>query len=66
MTEYYTEKQIIEALEVRAPHDVLCREAYDIIQQKNAQIEHLTAEVKGLKRFIKDLMKDEKGEPKHE
>jgi hypothetical protein len=59
MTGQYTEQQIIEALEIRMPHDEVCRESYDLIQQKNAQIEHLTAEIKGLKRFIKDLMKDE-------
>lgn len=34
----YTDKQIIEALEVRMPHDVLCREAYDLIQRQRAEI----------------------------
>lgn len=29
----YTHEQIIEALEIRMPHDVLCREAYDLIQR---------------------------------
>ena len=54
----YAEEQIIWALEIRMPHDEVCREAYDLIQQKNAQIEHMEAEINGLKRFINDLMKD--------
>ena len=31
---------------------------YTANQEQQAQIEHLTAEIAGLKRFIKDLMKD--------
>ena len=34
----YTDKQIIEALEVRMPHDLLCREAYDLIQRQRAEL----------------------------
>lgn len=34
----YTDKQIIEALEVRVPHDAVCREAYDLIQRQRAEI----------------------------
>lgn len=33
--------------------------AISLIKEQQAQIEHLTAEVAGLKRFIRDLMKDE-------
>ena len=29
----YTNEQIIEALEIRMPHDAVCREAYDLIQR---------------------------------
>lgn len=29
----YTNEQIIEALEIRMPHDALCREAYDLINR---------------------------------
>lgn len=29
----YTDEQIIEALEVRMPHDRICREAYDLINR---------------------------------
>lgn len=54
-----TEKQIMTALEIRiAGSDSLSRDTYELINQKNAQIEHMTAEINGLKRFIKDLMKD--------
>lgn len=45
----YTEEQIMRALEIRMPHDEVCREAYDLIRQKNAQIEHLQAELEGKK-----------------
>ena len=57
----FTEKQIVTALEIRMQYDGdrVCREALCLINQKNAQIEHLEAEVAGLKRFIIDLMKDE-------
>lgn len=34
----YTDKQIIEALEVRMPHDAICREAYDLIQRQRAEV----------------------------
>lgn len=34
----YTDKQIIEALEIRMPHDALCREAYDLIQRQRTEI----------------------------
>lgn len=56
-----TEKQIMTALKIRIQddHDRVSREAYELINQKNAQIEHLEAEVERLNRFIKDLMKDE-------
>ena len=54
----YTEYQIIWALDVRTPHDEVCREAYDLIRQKDAQIEQMRAEINGLKRFINDLMKE--------
>lgn len=33
----YTDEQIIEALEIRMPHDALCREAYDLIQRQRAE-----------------------------
>lgn len=29
----YTNEQIIEALEIRMPHDAVCREAYDLINR---------------------------------
>ena len=41
MTEHYTEKQIMAALEIRMKHDLLCREAYNLINQKNQQIKEL-------------------------
>lgn len=34
----YTDEQIIEALEVRMPHDAICREAYDLIQRQADEI----------------------------
>ena len=43
----YTEEQIMRALEIRMPHDEVCREAYDLIQQKNEQIRNLKAELEG-------------------
>ena len=39
--------------------DDICKFKDDSFSQQTAQIEHLTAEVAGLKRFIRDLMKDE-------
>ena len=55
-----TEKQIMTALKIRMQDDgdSVSRETLDLINQKNAQIEHLEAEVAGLKKFIEDLMKD--------
>jgi intergrase/recombinase len=39
MTEHkYTDEQIIEALEVRMPHDAVCKEAYDLIQRQKSEI----------------------------
>lgn len=55
----YTEENIMWALDVCMPHEEVCREAYDLIQQKNAQIEHLTAENKRLQNLLNDLTKDE-------
>ncbi len=37
----YTDKQIIEALEIRMPHDVICRAAYDLIMQQRADVQEL-------------------------
>lgn len=34
----YTDEQIIEALEIRMPHDVVCREAYDLIKRQQAKL----------------------------
>lgn len=39
----FTDEQIIEALEVRMPHDAICREAYDLIMRQRAEIERLEA-----------------------
>ena len=41
MKELYTEKQIMTALELRMTHDLLSREAYKLINQKNAKIQEL-------------------------
>lgn len=42
MTEcVYTDEQIIDALEVRMPHDEVCRAAYDLIKKLKAEIEQL-------------------------
>lgn len=42
MTDHkFTEEQIIEALEIRMPHDAVCREAYDLINRQKAEIEKL-------------------------
>lgn len=37
----FTDEQIIEALEVRMPHDAICCEAYDLINRQRAEIERL-------------------------
>lgn len=37
----YTDKQTIEALEIRMPHDALCRAAYDLIMQQRADMQEL-------------------------
>ena len=34
----YTDEQIIEALQVRMPHDAICREAYDLIMRLKAEL----------------------------
>ena len=42
MTDHeYTTEQIIEALEIRMPHDRLCRAAYDLIMQQRADMQEL-------------------------
>ena len=38
--------------------DDVKRDALSLINQQKAQIEHMTAEIDGLKRFIRDLIKD--------
>ena len=40
----FTDEQIIEALEIRMPHDVICREAYDLINRQKAEIERIQKE----------------------
>lgn len=37
----YTDEQIISALEIRMPHDAICREALDLIKRQRAEIERL-------------------------
>ena len=41
----YTDEQIISALEIRMPHDAICREALDLIKWQRAEIERLKAMV---------------------
>lgn len=42
MTEHkFTDEQIISALEVRMPHDAICREAYDLIKRQSEDIDRL-------------------------
>ena len=48
----FTEEQIMEALEIRMPHDAVCREAYDLINRQKAEIEEQhQAIINALKRM---------------
>jgi hypothetical protein len=42
------EGAVVEALEIRAPHDAVCRYALDLLREKDAEIERLSADKKGL------------------
>jgi hypothetical protein len=59
MTEHkFTDEQIIEAIEIRMPHDAICREAYYLINRYKAEIEDLEIKNEHLVCFLAEARED--------
>ena len=55
MTEHkFTDEQIIEALEIRMPHDAICREAYGLIKRLTEENGRLVGVIREYERAFEE------------